>query len=552
MKLRFLGAAGMVTGSCHLVETEGFRLLVDCGLFQGADEELNREPFSFSPATLDAVILTHAHIDHAGRLPLLRKEGYQGPIYAHPATVELAQILLEDSASIQEADAERESRKASRAGRRSVEPLYTVADARALNGQFRPVPYGRMIRLTEGLQFRLQDAGHILGSAFVELLRRDDAGQETRLVFSGDLGQPDRPILRDPAVLEQADYLVLESTYGNQLHEPRHFVRGALAEIIRSTVARGGNVVIPAFAVGRMQEILYELNALVESRQLPQDLQVVVDSPLGSAATAVTARYPSVFDEAAAGLVRRHDQPFAFPGLREVRTTEESKALNGAKAPMVIIAGSGMCEAGRVVHHLKHNLWRPESTVLFVGFQAEGTLGRRILEGANLVRIHGEEVAVKARIASLPGLSAHADQAQLLAWVSHLERLPRQIFLVHGEAEGRETLERLLTERGHRVAVPALHEGVVLGAGEARTQELQKVRPLARSRTREAVARGAAMALSSERMAALLKEIQAMRKAWLIMGPSLPPGQSAELADRAEEVLHAVEQLRQLMENAGA
>lgn len=552
MRLRFLGAAGMVTGSCYLLEAGGTRVMIDCGLFQGKEEELNREPFAISPAVVDAVILTHAHIDHAGRLPLLRKQGFSGPIYTHSATADLAQILLADSASIQEADAERETRKANRAGHRQVEPLYTEADVRALASQFRPISYGQKVRLSDSLEFRLQDAGHILGSAFVELFVTEGEGR-TKLVFSGDLGQPDRPILRDPTPLEEADCLVLESTYGNKLHDRRQSTREALGEIIRSTVAKGGNVVIPAFAVGRTQEVLFELNALVEAGQLPRNLQVVLDSPLAIAATAVTARHGEVYDEAAQRLVRNGDQPFAFPGLMLTGTAEESKALNASRYPMVVIAASGMCEAGRVVHHLKHNLWRPVSTVLFVGFQAEGTLGRRILDGASRVRIHGEEVVVRARIESLPGLSAHADQAQLLNWVSRLQRPPRQTFLVHGEAEGREALQRLLVERGHRVELPALNEAVAV-AGPAAVPAARKVWPMPKTRTgaRVALAQGAALALSSKRMAALLKELQAMRKAWYALGPHLPPGQAAELAQRAEEVLQGVEELRRLMETAGA
>ncbi|HYG59759.1 MAG TPA: MBL fold metallo-hydrolase, partial [Symbiobacteriaceae bacterium] len=415
MQLTFLGASGMVTGACYLLEAGGLRLLVDCGMFQGKEEGLNRKPFGFHPGSLDGVILTHAHIDHSGRLPLLRKQGFSRPIYTHPATADLAAIMLMDSAHIQEADAERENRKGRRAGRHLVEPLYTQNDARAVVNLFRPIPYGQLVRLNDSVEIRLQDAGHILGSAIVEVFETDDKGRTVKLVFSGDLGQPHRPILRDPALIDEADYLVMESTYGNREHEPLESTRAALAEVIRSTISRGGNVVIPAFAVGRTQEVLYQLNALAEEGQLPRRLKVVLDSPLAIAATEVTARHREVYDEAAANRVHDGDDPFSFPGLVMSHTADDSRALNESKEPMVIISASGMCEAGRVLHHLKHNLWRPDSTILFVGYQAEGTLGRRILQGAAPVRILGEEVAVRARIESLPGLSAHADQAQLVA-----------------------------------------------------------------------------------------------------------------------------------------
>lgn len=546
MRLTFLGAAGMVTGSCSLVEAGGHRILVDCGLFQGEEEELNRKPFPFEPATLDAVLLTHAHIDHSGRLPLLRKQGFRGPIYTHPATADLAKIMLMDSAYIQETDAERESRKARRAGRPPVEPLYVREDASAVVELFRPVPYGEQVSLGDSLSFRLEDAGHILGSAFVEVQETGADGKPVRLIFSGDLGQPDRPILRDPTGLQEADYLVLESTYGDRLHEPLEGTREALAEIIRSTVAKGGNVVIPSFAVGRTQEVLYELNGLAESGQLPRNLKVVVDSPLAIAATEVTEQHDGIFDDAAAALVRNGDEPFSFPGLIYSRTAEQSKALNEAKEPMVIIAASGMAEAGRVVHHLKHNLWRPTSTILFVGFQAQGTLGRRILDGAKRVRVLGEDVAVRARVTSLPGLSAHADQAQIMAWVKKLQRPPRQTFLVHGEAEGREALRGLLEGAGHTVLLPELGEAVTLRPEAAPVVVRRK------AAARPEVAVEGAMSLSARRMAELLRELEAVRKAWHARGPHLPSRAQQELAIRAAETLRAVEELRRMIENAGA
>lgn len=548
MRITFLGAARMVTGSCYLLEAGGLRILVDCGMFQGKEDDLNHEPFPLNPAGLDFVILTHAHIDHSGRLPLLCKQGYRGPIYAHPATAELAEIMLLDSAHIQEADAERLNRKAGRAGRPQEPPLYTQDDARITAKQFKTVPYGELKALSSRVRFRLQDAGHILGSAIIEVFETGADGGETKLVFSGDIGQPDRPILRDPTIIDSADYLVMESTYGNRLHDSPESKQGALAEIIRSTIARGGNVIVPSFAVGRTQELLYSLNKLVEAGELPRGLRVVVDSPLAIAATQITAKHVEVFDEEAHKLVRSGDQPFAFPGLLTTATAEESKALNNDLRPMVIIAASGMCEAGRVVHHLKHNLWRAASTILFVGYQAEGTLGRIIHDGAKHVRIHGEDVAVRAHIETLHGFSAHADQAQLLAWVSGLTHPPVRTFLVHGEGDAQAELGRLLTERGHRVAIPDLDEAATLepaGAlvpAPARARKQPAVTPAG-----VAVAQGAAVALSSQHITHLMRELRAVRKAWASHSHRLAPEHADAVARQAEAMLRQLEEMRKLI-----
>jgi metallo-beta-lactamase family protein len=552
MKLTFLGAAGMVTGSCYLLEAGGLRLMVDCGMFQGKEEALNREPFGVNPGSLDGVILTHAHIDHSGRLPLLRKQGFVGPVYTHQATADLAAIMLLDSAHIQEMESERETRKSRRAARDGAEPLYSLADAKAVAAQFFPIPYGELHQLNDQLAIRLQDAGHILGSAIVEVFETDAEGRTTKLVFSGDLGQPERPILRDPTLIDEADYLVLESTYGNRLHEPHESTLDQLAEIIRTTVAGGGNVVVPSFAVGRTQELLYALNTLKEGGKLPAGLKVVLDSPLAIAATEVTDKHREVFDEPAQAMIRRGDDPFAFPGLVMSRTSDDSKALNDARQPMVIIAAGGMCEAGRILHHLKHNLWRPNCTVLFVGYQAEGTLGRRILDGASPVHIHGEEIAVKARITSLPGLSAHADQGQILHWVAGLKRLPLQTILVHGEAEGREALAKLLTAQGHRIVLPVMGQGLALPApGIAPLRRPARLAAAPKDPARVARVQPGSIAASSQRMSALLRELKALRKAWNTNGPHLPPGQAEELGRRAGDVLRALEQMRRLIESAG-
>lgn len=543
MRLTFLGAAGMVTGSCCLVEAGGHRILVDCGLFQGQEEELNWKPFPFEPATLDAVILTHAHIDHSGRLPLLYRQGYRGPIYTHEATADLATIMLADCAYIQEMDAERESRKNRRAGRPPVEPLYRQEDAKAVAQLFQRLAYGQEVALSSRLRFRMADAGHILGSAWVALEETGADGRTTRVVFSGDLGQPGRPILQDPAPLAEADYLVLESTYGDRLHKSHTSTQEDLREIIHTTIAKGGKVIIPAFAVGRTQEVLYELNGLVEGGRLPKDLKVVVDSPLAIAATEVTAEHEAVYDEAARRLLARGDLPFEFPGLVYTRTAEESKLLNTDPQPMVIIAASGMAEAGRVVHHLKHNLWRHTSTVLFVGYQAQGTLGRRLLDGAKRVRVLGEEVAVNARIASLPGLSAHADQQQTMDWVGRLSRPPLQTILVHGEPEARAALAQRLTAAGHRVVMPALGESIRLRPAGAPAEELPHPTAVAASD-----AAPEARSLAAKRMAQLLREMEAVRRVWHALGPHLAAGQSEELAARAAEALRELEELRRMIE----
>jgi len=548
VRITFLGAARMVTGSCYLLEAGGLRVLVDCGMFQGRDDDLNEEPFPFNPAGLDGVILTHAHIDHSGRLPLLCKQGFRGPIWTHPATAELAAVMLLDSAHIQEADAERQNRKAGRAGRAQEPPLYTQADARAAATFFKPIPYGELKALSNRVRVRLQDAGHILGSAIVEVFETGADGRETKLVFSGDIGQPNRPILRDPKVIDSADYLVMESTYGNRVHDSQDTKKDALAEIIRSTISRGGNVIVPAFAVGRTQELLYCFNELVEFGQLPKGLRVVLDSPLAIAATQITAKHAEVFDEEAQKLVRAGDQPFAFRGLITTATAEESKALNLDPRPMVIIAASGMCEAGRVVHHLKHNLWRENATILFVGYQAEGTLGRAILDGAKHVHIHGEDVAVKAHIETLHGFSAHADQTQLLAWAGGFAHPPVRTFLVHGEDEAQGELGRLLTGAGHRVQIPAMDEAATLEP----TGVLAPVQPMRRKEpaitpAEVAVAQGAAAGLSAQRIAHLMREMRSVRKAWASNGHRLAPEHADAVARQAEELLRRLEEMRRLI-----
>lgn len=456
MFIRVCGAARAVTGSCYLVEVGETRFLVDCGMHQGGNKEeaLNFERFSFDPEELDFVLLTHAHIDHSGRLPRLVKQGFAGPIYATPPTCDLAEIMLLDSAYIQEMEAEWQTRKARRAGRRGAEPLYTQEDARETIPLLRPVPYHSPKELAAGVAVRFYDAGHILGSAFLEL-QLEERGGRAKVLFSGDVGQPDRPIIRDPETLEEADYLIMESTYGDRLHPDNGEPEDQLAAIVEEASRTGGNIIIPAFAVGRTQEIIYFLRQIIEERGL--DMPIYVDSPLASRATEVYRRHREVFDEEAWKVVGEPGGIFGYRQLHYTASAEESRELN-EKRGIVIISASGMATAGRIRHHLKHNLWRPESHIVIAGFQAQGTLGRRLLDGVDTVRLFGEDIAVKAKIHEVTGLSAHADQAQLLAWASHFKP-PRLVIITHGELEAALTLRKLLEDRlRFKVAVASLNE----------------------------------------------------------------------------------------------
>jgi len=460
MFLQVCGAAREVTGSCYVIEVGATRFLVDCGMHQGGgkEERQNFARFPFDPKKLDFVLLTHAHIDHSGRLPRLVKEGYTGPIYATPPTCDLAEIMLLDSAYIQESEAEWRARKARRAGRREAAPLYDQDDARRTIGQLKPVAYGSPRTLTPEVTVVFHDAGHILGSAFLEL-RLEHQGEKIKVLFSGDVGQPDQPIVRDPVIIEQTDYLVMESTYGDRRHVRNGEPIDGLAAILEDAKRTGGNVIIPAFAVGRTQELIYFLRQIMDERGL--EMPVYVDSPLASRATEVFRRHKEVFDEEAWEIVREPGGIFNYPMLHYTGSADESRALN-EKRGIVIISASGMAEAGRIRHHLKHNLWRPEAHIVIVGFQAQHTLGRRLLEGEKRVRIFGEEIAVKAHVHEITGLSAHADQAQLLDWASHFEP-PRLTILTHGELNAALTLEKLLEEQlGFTVVVPEKNEVIDL------------------------------------------------------------------------------------------
>lgn len=431
MKITFLGAAREVTGSCYRLESAGRTFLVDCGMFQGGAEAYrkNRVPPAFDPAALEFVLLTHAHIDHSGLLPRWVKLGFRGPVYATPATCDLLEVMLPDAAYVQEREAERNR------GRRAGVPLYTVAEAHAALDRLRPIEYGRLLDLDGGLRIRFNDAGHILGSAILELW--SGAGRDAlKVVFSGDIGQAARPVVKDPTPIEETDVLIVESTYGNRLHKSLDATENELVEVITQTLARGhGNVVIPAFAVGRTQEILHVLADLARRGRIAKGLDVYVDSPMATKATEVTLRHRDIIDDETRALIAwGADGKGRALKVHFTESVEESMRLNALRHGAIIISASGMCDAGRIRHHLRHNLPRRDSAIVFTGFQAAGTLGRRLVDGAKEVRLFGEDVPVRARIWTIGGLSAHADRAGLMAWLRGFKKPPKQIFVVHGEA----------------------------------------------------------------------------------------------------------------------
>ena len=437
MKLSFYGADQCVTGSCHCLEVNGKNILIDCGLQQGRDE-VNNEALPFHPGSIDFVLITHAHIDHTGRVPMLVKQGFQGRILTTRVTANLMDIMLLDSAHIQESDAEWKNRKAARSGAPKVEPLYTIEDAENVKQYVTTCEYGEDVELCEGVSVRFADAGHLLGSACITITATEN-GVTKKLIFSGDLGNVDQPIIRNPSHFGGADYVIMESTYGNRNHTEVWSYTEDLAKIIDDTMAKGGNVVIPAFAVGRTQELLYFIREIKDKGMVKSDpdFPVYIDSPLAKKATTIfTGDLRGYLDEAALELVQDGTHMFNFTNLRMTETSEESKALNMDPTPKVIISASGMCDAGRIRHHLKHNLWREECTVVFVGFQGEGTLGRSLLEGTKSVRLFGEEIAVHAQIVNFQGLSSHADRDHLLSWIqSFRSPKPQHVFVVHGDRE---------------------------------------------------------------------------------------------------------------------
>ena len=467
MKLSFYGADQCVTGSCHCLEVNGKKILVDCGLQQGRDE-VDNASLPFHPGAIDCVLVTHAHIDHSGRLPLLIKNGFEGKIITTRLTAQLLGIMLQDSAHIQESDAEYQNRKNLRAGRPTVQPLYTVEDAERVKEFVQTCEYGETVQLCEGVTAEFIDAGHLLGSASIRVTAHE--GGETRvIVFSGDIGNVDQPIIRDPQFFDSADYVLMESTYGNRNHTEVWSYTEDLAQIIDETLGRGGNVVIPSFAVGRTQELLYFIREIKDKNMVKsvKDFPVYVDSPLAKSATSIfCGNLHGYLDEAAIELVKDGTHMFSFPGLHLTETTDESKQLNLDGTPKVIISASGMCDAGRIKHHLKHNLWRKECTVLFVGYQGAGTLGRALTEGANYVKLFGETIEVQAEIRKLSGISGHADKNGLLEWVNHFTPKPQKVFVVHGEDLVCESFVKCLKEE-HGLDAEAPFSGAIYDLANA-------------------------------------------------------------------------------------
>ncbi len=456
MRVHIHGAAGEVTGSRHLLEFGDKRVLLECGLFQGGRSETARNAagFGFDPRELDAVVISHAHIDHLGRLPLLVKRGFSGPVYATRATVDLARIMLEDSASLAAADAEKENRARLRHGDALIEPLYTLRDVVDTLRLMQPLEYGQRHEIVDGLTLRFEDAGHIIGSAIVELVG-EQAGHRRRLVFSGDLGARGAPILRDPTIMQEADLVLMESTYGDRDHRSRADTVREIGDVLRQARQDGGNVLIPAFAVGRSQELLYWMARHFDEWELGH-WQIFLDSPMATKVTELYRRHADLFDEKARALVNDGGNPFKMPNLRLITDVQDSIALNRRASGCIIIAGSGMCNGGRIRHHLRHNLWRENCDVIFPGFQARGTLGRQLVDGADFVNIYGERIRVRARRHTIGGLSAHADQSGLCRWYGHFHGRP-PVVLVHGEENAREALaERLRSEFGAKVGLGRL------------------------------------------------------------------------------------------------
>lgn len=450
MNITFHGAAREVTGSCFLIEHQGRRILFDCGMRQGAPEadKKNRRRFPFRAGELDAVVLSHAHIDHSGLLPKLVREGYGGPVYATPATIALAEILLRDAAHLQEGEAERATRRRLREGKRAVDPLYTVADVERTLPLFRPVHYGRDERPAAEITFRFHDAGHILGSAITEF-EIGEAGHMRRLIMSGDLGPDEQALMKAPATLEHAHAVVMESTYGDRDHRGKAETLAEFEQVLSDARGTGGPVIIPAFAVGRTQALIYRLAELDRAGRLPFR-EVYVDSPMALTTTNLYCRHERLFDEETLDLIERGFRLCDLDFVRFTHDVEESRALNALGRPAIIISASGMCTGGRILHHLRHHLWKENAHVVFVGFQGRGTLGRQLVDGAKKVRIYGETIAVKARIHTINGFSAHAGRGDLLRWHDHFTKGNPQTMLVHGEEEPMKSLARAIEKRRHR------------------------------------------------------------------------------------------------------
>lgn len=485
MKITFLGATRTVTGSNFLVEAAGKKFLVDCGMWQGkAEIEMeNAEDFAFDPKEIDFMLLTHAHIDHSGRIPKLYKEGFRNKIYAHKATCDLCTLMLPDSGHIQEMENEWKNKKRMRKGEKEIPPLYTAEEAVESLEVFEPVKYDEIIEITPEIHVRFNDAGHMLGSSIIELWVKED-GKETKTVFTGDIGNNDIPLLSEPTMIEDTDYLVMESTYGSRMHLRNDEKAKMFLDIVSETLDNEGTVVIPSFAVGRTQEILYEINKLKDvmddeefKRKYKKLMKasVYVDSPLAISATEVFRENMELFDEETQEQIMQGDNPLEFPGLKFTKTADESKALNEDNTPSIIISASGMCEVGRIKHHLKHNLWNPKSTILFVGYQAPGTLGYGIVNGAEKVKIFGEEIAVNARIEYIEGYSGHADQEGLMNFIYSFIKKPKHIFIVHGEPESQNILqEKIEKETGIGTTVPEFGETYELNEQIEMTHKIER------------------------------------------------------------------------------
>lgn len=454
MKLSFYGAAKEVTGSCYCIEIDRKKFLVDCGMQQGQDES-NNQTLPFNTSDIDFVILTHAHIDHSGRLPLLVKEGFNGKIYATKATCNLITIMLKDSAKIQEMDAKWENKKSRRAGENEVIPLYTITDVENTLQYLVPCSYGKMNEISNGIKFNFIDAGHILGSASVEIFLSEGAASK-KIVFSGDIGNTDQPIIKDPQYIKEADYVVMEATYGDRDHEKNRDYTSDLAKIIDKTLSGGGNVIIPSFAVGRTQGLLYIIREIKGKKLVTNpDFPVYVDSPLATEATELYDDDLNIYgDWQTKGILKKGLNPLTFPNLFFTDSTEESIALNFDPTPKVIISSSGMCEGGRIRHHLKHNLWRKECSIVFVGYQAYGTLGRTLLDGAEKVTLFQEKIAVQATIHNFTGLSAHADRDGLLKWINSFDKKPDKVFVTHVEDSVCDEFVESLNDLGFSAVAP--------------------------------------------------------------------------------------------------
>ena len=486
MKITFLGATRTVTGSNFLVEGAGKRFLVDCGMWQGkAEQEMeNSQEFEFNPLEIDFMLLTHAHIDHSGRIPKLYKEGFKNKVYAHKATCDLCTLMLPDSGHIQETEIEWKNKKRKRKGEEPIEPIYTAEDAVRCLEIFEPVQYDQIIEITPEIHVRFNDAGHMLGSSIIEVWVKE-GDKVTKTVFTGDIGNNDIPLLSPPTMIEDTDFLVMESTYGSRLHMRNDEKAQIFLDVVSETLDNGGTVVVPSFAVGRTQEILYEINKLKDEYGDDEEFRrkyktimkapVYVDSPLAISATEVFRENTEIFDEETKEEIMRGDNPLEFPGLKFTKTADESKALNEDQTPSIIISASGMCEVGRIKHHLKHNLWNPKSTILFVGYQAPGTLGYSIVNGAKTVKIFGEEIAVNARIEYIEGYSGHADQELLMNCIYSYIKKPKHIFLVHGEPESQDILaDKIEQETKIGVTIPEFGETYELNDEIVMTHKIER------------------------------------------------------------------------------